>query len=316
MKTLIFIMLAGPMLGNLVTCAQIPPIVAPIWNATMRVTDEDGRPIRAADVAIWHYVIPTNGGNEASEKIAGISDDEGLFSASAHSVSVSLSFVAEKAGYYKTTKGYELGPTFQYDLLKWSPHVTLILKKIGHPIPMYAKRLDKGPPVLSQAVGYDLMVGDWVAPYGHGKATDIIFAKEAYRESGKGYDYKVTVSFPNAGDGIQEFQVPESESRSDLRSPHEAPLAGYQNQLIKDRYAHPGQPPKSNYHENANYFLRVRTALDAQGNVKSALYGKIYGEFTHIAHYLNPTPNDRNLEFDPNHNMIQGLLGADRITAP
>jgi hypothetical protein len=45
---------------------------------------------------------------------------------------------------------------------------------------MYAKRLDKGPSVLSQPIGYDVMVGDWVAPYGHGQTTDVIFIKEVH----------------------------------------------------------------------------------------------------------------------------------------
>jgi hypothetical protein len=289
----------------------------PSWRATIKVIDENHQPVAGATVAISYYVHPPPGQSEASEKLEGVTDNYGMFTAShTNTGSIDLGFKASKGGYYATSKAHEFAEFNDNDPAKWNPSETLVLKQIINPIPMYAKRLDKGPPVLNQAVGYDLMVGDWVAPYGRGKATDIIFTKKAHRESGAGYEYKVTVGFPNAGDGIQEYIVPEAENRSDLRSPHEAPLAGYQNQLIKERYAHPGQPPKSNYHENANYFLRVRTALDDQGHVKSALYGKIYGEFTHIAYYLNPTPNDRNIEFDPKQNLLKGLKSFEQIKSP
>ena len=55
-----------------------------------------------------------------------------------------------------------------------------------------------------------------------------------------------------------------------------------------------------------NYFFRVRTVLDEHGNVKSALYGKIYGDFMQFTYYLNPTPNDHNIEFDPPRNLLGG----------
>ena len=65
-----------------------------------------------------------------------------------------------------------------------------------------------------------------------------------------------------------------------------------------------------------NYFFRVRTLLDEHGNVKSALYGKIYGDFMQFAYYLNPTPNDRNVEFDPKQNLLHGLKPTEEVTAP
>ena len=132
------------------------------------------------------------------------------------------------------------------------------------------------------------------------------------------FDYKLTVSVPNAGDGIQEITVPDAEKGSDLRSPHEAPANGYQPQLIRENLHHPGQTGKSDYDVNRNYFFRVRTILDANGNVKSALYGKIYGdpEQMNLSYYLNPTPNDRNNEFNPKQNLLGGLQSYERVTAP
>ena len=75
--------------------------------------------------------------------------------------------------------------------------------------------------------------------------------------------------------------------------------------------------------ENQNYFFRVRTALDQQGKVKSALYGKTAGPIVcgpqgivQFTYYLNPTPNDRNMEFDPSKNLFQNLPTLQQVTAP
>ena len=67
---------------------------------------------------------------------------------------------------------------------------------------------------------------------------------------------------------------------------------------------------------NRNYFFRVRTAKDHEGNIVSAHYGKIYGDFMQFTYYLNPTPNDRNIEFDPKQNLLGGLQSFEQVSAP
>ena len=85
---------------------------------------------------------------------------------------------------------------------------------------------------------------------------------------------------------------------------------------IQWRMRRPGQPVDTNRDENRNYFFRVRTVLDEEGNVKSALYGKIYGDFMQFRYYLNPTLNDRNVEFDPEHNLLEGLKSTEKVMEP
>ena len=81
---------------------------------------------------------------------------------------------------------------------------------------------------------------------------------------------------------------------------------------------------KDNFSEDRCYFFRIRTELDEFGKVKSAIYGKIYGDFKLVGkkngikgvsflYYLNPTPNDRNLEWDMQHNLCPN---AKDIGAP
>jgi hypothetical protein len=183
---------------------------------------------------------------------------------------------------------------------------------------MYAKRSILGfkLPEYNKPIGYDLMVGDWVDPYGKGISKDIIFEKEYSDRASNDYYSKVTVSFPKAGDGIQVFAVSDMEDGSGLRSPHEAPLDGYQSQLTREISAHPGQQSKSEYEPNRIYLFRVRTAKDHEGNIVSAHYGKIYGDFMQYSYYLNPTPNDRNIEFDPKQDLIGGLNSLEQVAAP
>jgi len=191
-----------------------------------------------------------------------------------------------------------------------------MLKKTVNPTRMYAKAVNLGLPAFDKDLGFDLMVGDWIAPQGKGVNTDIIFSGHRERRSELDFDYRLVVSFPNQGDGIQEFVVPAVEECSDLRSAHEAPREGYQPQWIQTSTRRPGQPVITNRDDKRNYYFRVRTVLDEKGNVKSALYGKIYGDFLQFTYYLNPTPNDRNVEFDPKRNLTPNLQSFERVNAP
>jgi hypothetical protein len=312
MKKIIFLFIA--------TVFSICAVAQDAWHATIKVVDEGGQPIENADVQVWYYVPPPPDQNEASEKIEGLTDANGVFTAShSDTKSISLSFRVSKVGYYQTTSGQELG--WQYDPVKWNPNKTLVLKKIHHPIPMYARAVDSEPPIFkktgrppitfNKSIGYDLTAGDWVAPYGKGQTTGIIFTEEFNKKSILDFYYKLTISFPNTGDGIQEFTVPNADKGSDLRSPHEAPADGYQPQLIREDFHHPGQTGKSDYDENRIYLFRT-TLPDGLH------YGKIYGDpiQMNFRYYLNPTPNDRNIEFDPKQNLLQGLKSFEQVTAP
>ena len=127
------------------------------------------------------------------------------------------------------------------------------------------------------------------------------------------FDHSLTVSFSNDGDGIQSVYRAKR-TGSMLRLSREAPVDGYHPELLKEVYQRePNAPPHSDVREDQNYFFRIRTEKDEDGNIVSALYGKIYGDFEGFEHgtlrftyYLNPTSNDRNLEFDPDRNLFFG----------
>jgi hypothetical protein len=290
-------------------CAQFA-LVGHEWNVTLKVVDETGKPIEGAKASVGYY------SKSQPKSIDGLTDTNGIFKASHRAYSGILGFTAEKSGFYTTREpSYELG--FTYDYTKWNPTRTIILKRISKPSPMYAKRIESGPPGNGAPIGYDLMIGDWVGPCGKGISTDIIFTREYNKRTLQDYDYKLTVSFPKAGDGIQEFPVSyKNMEGSGLRSPHEALTNGYQSQIVRLNVSHPGQKLIFDYDENRVYLFRVRTTIDDRGNILSAQYGKIYGDFMQFSYYLNPTPNDRNVEFDPKHNLIKHLNEFEDVSQP
>lgn len=284
---------------------------APDWNATITVLDETGKAVSDANVKVIFSSI-TPRGQRVSTNISGKSDSEGVFRASSsYTGAPAMLFRAEKSGYYDTLKPYDLGD--YYSVGRWNPQLNLVLKRVLNPIPLYAKMVSLEVPAFEKQLGFDLMIGDWVAPYGKGVSGDILFLSHYYnKQSKEDFDHQLVVSFSNPGDGVQPLVSVAEQAGSELRSPHEAPESGYEAKVVRMTSDHPGQTLVFDYDPNRAYFFRVRTVLNGKGEVKSALYGKIYGDFNSFYYYLNPTPNDRNIEFNPKQN----LFSNQRVTSP
>lgn len=316
---LILIVLAdGPVFGQTTTLpAQLGPHQ---WTMAIKVVGEDDKPIAGANVSVQYDVqTPPDSNQPEFGEVKGVTDDNGMFAASHTDSSWDLGFTAEKPGYYGAHWGCHLYLPGQFNpkiTANGTPTFTLMLKKIVNPIPMDAKRLNTHVPALDKPIGFDLMAGDWVGPYGKGTHSDILFTGHFDKRSGGESDFTLTVSFPNPGDGIQGFTVPDSQKGSALRSPTEAPAEGYRSQWVQTDNRKPGRPIETNRDPNRNYFFRVRTVLDENGNVKSALYGKVYGDFMEFSYYLNPKPNDRDIEFDPSRNLLDGLSFDEQVRTP
>jgi hypothetical protein len=297
------------------------------WSATVQVLDENNQPIPSAHVAVGYTETPTPDQIRAGQfpinaTIEGETDAEGRFKATHRDVSTGLGISAEKAGYYKSLVRHEF-PSWpgQYDpetaRLRRNPTVTVVLKKIIVPVAMYVRRINERPPAKNTPVGYDLTMGDWAIPYGKGHTSDLFITWTFNKRSPHDLDCVFSITFPNAGDGIKEFSEADTGDRSSaLKSPHEAPLDGYQSKVERDSSVHPGEGSNADYDANRGCFFRVRTAMDEKGQVTSALYGKIYGDLMEFTYYLNPTPNDRNVEFDPKQNLFTGLKSFERVSAP
>lgn len=162
-------------------------------------------------------------------------------------------------------------------------------------------------------LGYDMVAADWVAPYGRGQVADLIFrfgVKLYPQKDEKGRSFfqiesRVVITFPNEGDGVQkaENRWPLSRFPTDF----EAPVDGYEPEFVMIN--HRGWHPDDFVNDpTQSYFVRIRTQKDENGRIVHALYGRITRFFEPSSwrldrnvlreHFLNPTPLDRNLEYN------------------
>ena len=291
-------------------------------KVTVKVVDEKETPVDQAEVTITFSNAKAKGPGKGwgadikYDKVKGKTNGEGIFFASG-STNMNVPASAVKDGYYGSSGGV------QYDQNgKPDKNIVLIpLKKILNPVPMYVKKTDWiKVPLLKQDVGYDLEVGDWVAPHGKGKVADFVFNMDC--EINKNNDNKVsnTLSFSNREDGIQEY-VFDKKDHSSYRWPYEAPEKGYLARLEKRiEYAKTRLPFFSSVKKDTeiNYIFRVRTKLDEKRNIIGAKYGKMEGEIDcstdgsiKFTYYFNPSGN-RSLEFDAKRNLfVEGVPGAE-----
>lgn len=280
---------------------------------SIKTVDQDN--ISIGDVLV--AVTPPASANK--EKVSTLSEGNGAASVEINK-SLLLIAGASKEGYYQT----RLDIPMSYSMGKVEGEIKpllLKLKEIKNPIPLYTKNLQKecaGPltvPVESQNVGYDLMIGDWVAPHGKGKVSDLIFFYESKYVSDSEFSRTTKVRFSNEKDGLIPFEAPLHKG-SAFVSDYQAPETGYLaewDQVISRTAENPNNNTRN---EQRNFYFRVRTELDEQGEIKNAYYGKIYGDFMSFIYYFNPTSNDRNVEFDPQRNLFKNLHWKEKVERP
>jgi hypothetical protein len=310
MKTLLNIILLAASICY--ASAQIDP--GHQWTVKLEVVDDAGQPVTGAKACV----------NYLSDQFAGVTDTNGIYTASHVDQSIQLAFHVEKPGYYSYLSQYLLG--FNYDAAKWNPTVKVVLNRIINPIPMYARSVQIEVPAVDKPFGFDLIQSDWVTPYGIGIKSDVFFEIHRRWTSRNDFDVTLDVTFPNSRDGLIPVENLPIQGSTGPHIPNIAPPDGYGPQLSHELSNTPANGWKDNG-TNQNYYFRVRTVLDRNGNIQSALYGKIYGDFSLdpinsktslivFTYYLNPTANSRNVEFDPNHNLIENLPAMQQIKTP
>jgi len=213
----------------------------------------------------------------------------------------------ELEGYYKDSSGLEYSK-LNHVLNRWepwNPTIEVKLRQKKNPVPMVVKRVESLKILVwDKAIGFDLESGDWVAP--HGKGTRIDFFVDMHRRFNHSSDFDAVanITFPNEGDGIQLYKMPDEYKSSSFKFPYEAPVGNYQDKLVLERHATLRTTKCSFDPKKDKYIFRVRTKKDEDGNVVSACYGRIdrrieigWGEVFDFGYHFNPIPNERSLEY-------------------
>jgi hypothetical protein len=298
------------------------------YEVKVRVFDDRGEAIVGAKITVFFVKQGKSGG------VTGVSGSDGAFMADGKST-LGVDIIAECAGHYSS----------RADNLKngMDHEVKMVLPRVLKPTALFALR-DFWPKIPSpgQWYGFDFEAGDWVAPHGKGKTVDVLFrytsdfkgwkddvldpvrrewvmaANKARDESAKKewslekfkaehgkWDGVLQVAFPGKQEGAVEQKFI---SYNEMKMPHAAPVDGYVAALefSANTYSYP------KFRQDIGFFLRTRVRLDKDGNIASANYSKIHGDFVfypadgkmNFTYYYNPMPNDRNLEFAPKKNLF------------
>lgn len=298
-------------------------------KVTVCAVDEGSAPVSNATAVVeFNKNIPQGEGwGIRPFTVEGITDTNGLFVAEA-SGNPSVSCGAKKDGFYPTwgvsfSFTNESGGRWQ----PWNPTVLVPLRKVGDPVPMYAKHVDTMIPEVNTPCAYDLEKGDWMQPHGKGIHGDIVVELSRRITNENDYEGTLSVSFPGIGNGIQET-LAIGAAGSILRLSATAPADTYRSNVVVRWGRSPSQGGYGNIGDDyrPNYFFRIRSEVDDKGNVIRAQYGKVHGAFrvsglvrkdarVSFVYYLNPD-GTRNVEFDPTKNLFTNLSSLEEVRAP
>ncbi len=308
------------------------PMQLPDAKLTIKVVDEDNKPLPHIPIHVW-----------LSEAVIFDSqtDSNGVFVAEGKCTVKEVPIRIVKEGFYDSmnllifTNYPNINDNKWYP---WNPVVTAVVRRIINPIPMFAKCLETKIPKTNECFGYDLEIGDWVTPAGKGVVSDLVFSIEGVWQNYRDNDSTLTLTFSQPNDGLVTVGHDVLDRRptgSKFILPRNAADSGYvncfkwrrvrkqltdsiQDQVVDDVNV-----------EGRDYIFRVRSQTNEAGVVTNACYGKFHGniEFVGAAgnsqgswlkftYYLNPNPNDRNLEFDPKRNLFKNLKSTEEVREP
>lgn len=251
-------------------------------------------------------------------------------------------------GYYPTTHGdgYDYKEKNLFGV--WQPDnlvVTIRLQRVENPIPLFVKQVGEVDPLggsshrmfsgkaTEENIAFDLIKGDWLPPAGQGEQEDIVFTrmpKRSYGEfvgksgiKGESFRHTMTVCFPGVGNGLVAMPT-QPERKLKIR---QAPDSGYRSEFEVWYERGKKLHGRLSYDRDRCFCFRIRTKCNDKGEITEAYYGKVYGDIAFstqeqpevffvaapcMRYYLNPTPLDRNLEW----NMVNLCKNPGKLYNP
>ena len=175
---------------------------------------------------------------------------------------------------------------------------------------MYVKKVRIRVPDEEINSWFDFEKGDWISPQGKGERKDVLITYLYSAQDRQKY-HNVIYRFPNTTDGIYRKC---KDNSSLFCSDYEAKETTYCSSNVFELVRlETGITKDTRVSADEYLVFRIRSLKNENSNFIEGNYGKIYGpikianfedrliEFTY---YFNPTPNDRNLEFDGKNNLF------------
>lgn len=289
-----------------------------------RLVDDVGEPVSNACAHIWYrsFGLPAENADWKA-----MSDGEGRFVAE-HRTNERLSVHVSKDGYYSSRDVVSYFDTKRNSVVdgKWQPYgaeKTIVLKKIRNPVKSASVRPEERlkVPAYDVWIGFDCERGVFTPPYGNGVHADMTFRFKKKDKGRTDYHMTMEVSFdssPFAGAYVM---------RKDMNSDFKYAYGAETNKTFLRKFTYsydrfPGRPPAypSRLADDQYLVFRVRTEVDSSGKLISARYGVLSGPLEFVGPagvcldglFLNPTPNDTNLEDEATARYSQLLLRQQR----
>ena len=274
---------------------------------TLKIIDQEGAPVVGATIKAY-FTQPEGSSNSAL--VTGASDENGLFTME-KLTKYQCRWEISKKGFYETQGRYEWQSKFTMEAYRtkrwqpWNPTIEVVLKDVRNPIEMEEHNITLKMPVNVGRFGFDFMKGDWVEPYGEGRDVDVwieSILNPKTKDLEAMWEHRLIFVFPNEGDGFIRYT---QEGFSQMRTPYEAPVEGYVQQIS---FICAGQGHTvhldTRLKDNEGIVFRVRTQKQNERFI-GGLHGLSIGTFqfpagpyarANFQYRLNPNIGDRNLE--------------------
>ena len=218
----------------------------------------------------------------------------------------------------------------------WQPDnlvVTIKLQRVEHPIPLFVKQIFSRASdsvssnyfdICKGKMQFDMLKGSFLPPIGKGEHADICFTRLEREDLGIGTTFRGSITAPAYKDSMSIRFTGEDNGLVEVPSEKTAGIKirtasedGYKPDYLVTKGRDKNVKYFSSSNPDRNFAFRIRTKKDKNGKIVSAYYGKIYGDIEikkpytvevsvaapSFMYYLNPTPLDRNLEWDVKTNL-------------
>lgn len=312
------------MVTNLLLTASLLSSIPTNWNSNVEVRF---RVVDDAGLIVSNAVISTNTqrdrlanlghADSPQRKIIAITDTNGCARIEFPCYSGEFSSYVSAMGFYPEHKknlrfNYARDSVFFAHLLEHEKHLSFTMRKKLNPIPCfgYGAGEDFPFPLKNGRFGFDMEKGDWTVPHGKGEVADFILK----REESNGV-YRAVLEFEGPFNGAYKQKQESSTSfKSTYRADTNHVYAQTMDIWTKKRMGK--ETVRSQFVSDEEYLvIRSRSVVDADGNLKSCNYSKIYGGITAYRYFqfmtmvFNPKKNDANLEFDTQRNLRRRTSG-------
>ncbi len=288
--------------------------IAPTAYLSVNIVDEMHKPVEGVTIK----------GGFTTQKLSyipgpdtqGVTDSEGRVNISGPAY-FNVWVTAKKDGYYLSEKNIAVNQ-------KKDQEIYLVIRRKHHPIAMYAKKITLKFPERMREFGVDLFKGDFVLAGHAGVHGDVEFKFYKSHLEQNNSTQVMSIRFPNPDDGILKMHLHEEWKFSKFKSDYYAPATGYVNSIeITDKNI----ISNNKYIGHTPFYMRIRASKNEKGKINKAYYCKIWPgiellgarlkkPLLKMTYYCNPTLNDKNMEFDPEHNLFRHLNYKEYVSEP